>query len=109
MATFLRTMIAKGVGTTPVDVLQTVDNNRFTLIGCNVANTTDEDVTVDIFVVNSSSEAAYYVRGLVIPPYNSAKVITNGEKLILAPNTGLRMVADIDNSLDVVMSYAEIL
>ena len=90
MATYFKTQIAKNIGTTPLDVIGTVDNNRFTVVGCNLANTIDEDVIVDIFVVDSSSTAAYYIKGLVISPYTSAKVITNGEKLILEPKSGQR-------------------
>ena len=108
MATYFKTQIAKNIGTTPLDVIGTVDNNRFTVVGCNLANTIDEDVIVDIFVVDSSSTAAYYIKGLVISPYTSAKVITNGEKLILEPNTFLRVVSDTVDSIDSVVSYVEI-
>ena len=108
MATYFKTQIAKNIGTTPLDVIGTVDNNRFTVVGCNLANTIDEDVIVDIFVVDSSSTAAYYIKGLVISPYTSAKVITNGEKLILEPNTFLRVVSDSVDSIDAVVSYVEI-
>ena len=108
MATYFKTQIAKNIGTTPLDVIGTVDNNRFTVVGCNLANTIDEDVIVDIFVVDSSSTAAYYLKGLVISPYTSAKVITNGEKLILEPNTFLRVVSDTVDSIDAVVSYVEI-
>ena len=108
MATFLKTQVVKGVGTTPVDVLQTVDNNRFTIIGCNLANTVDDPVTLSVFVVDSSSTVAYYVKEIIVPPNSSLKVITNGEKLILAGNCGLRIVSDVENSIDVVISYAEI-
>ncbi len=109
MATFIRTKVSKDIGTTPIDVLETVSNNRFTLIGCNLANTTDIEVYIDIFVVDSNSIAGYYIKQLTVPPYNSVKVITNGEKLILAENCKLRIVSDTANSIDAVISYAEIL
>ena len=48
------------------------------------------------------------IKGLVISPYTSAKVITNGEKLILEPNTFLRVVSDTVDSIDAVVSYVEI-
>lgn len=108
MATFFRTRVVKSIGTTPVDVVQTVSNNRFTIIGCNIANVIDDPVTIDIYVIDASSTAAYYVRGLVVPANTSIKMITNGEKLILAEQCGLRIVSDTADSLDVVVSYAEI-
>lgn len=109
MATFIRTKVSKDIGTTPIDVLQTAPNNRFTLIGCNLANTTDIDVYIDIFVIDSSNVVGYYIKQLAVPPYNSVKVITNGEKLILAENCKLRIVSDTVDSIDAVISYAEIL
>lgn len=108
MATYLRTRVVKGIGTTPVDVVQTVQNNRFTVIGCNLANIIDDPITIDIYVVDSTSTVAYYVRGLVIPENTSVKVITNGEKLILAEQCGLRVVSNTADSVDAVISYAEI-
>lgn len=108
MATFFRTKVVKGIGTTAVDAVQTVENNRFTIIGCNLANIIDDPVTVDIFVVDSSSTAGYYIKGIVVPANSSLKVITNGEKLILAEQCGLKILSDTDNSIDAVISYAEI-
>jgi hypothetical protein len=108
MATYFRTKVHKDIGTLPTDVLQTVDNNRFTIIGCNLANTTDENVLVNVYVVDADSVAGYYIRELVIPPYSSAKIVTNGEKLILAENCGLRISSDTDASVDAIISYAEI-
>ena len=91
MATFFRTKVVKGIGTTAVDAVQTVENNRFTIIGCNLANIIDDPVTVDIFVVDSSSTAGYYIKGI-----------------ILAEQCGLKILSDTDNSIDAVISYAEI-
>ena len=108
MATFFRTKVEKDIGTTPVDVLQTTVGNRFTLIGCNLANTTDEDVIIDITITDSSAITGYYIKQLVISPYTSAKVITNGEKLILAEETTFTIVSDTDAGVDAVISYAEI-
>ena len=108
MATFLRTRVVKNIGTTPVDALQTIGNNRFTLIGCNIANTTDDPVTINVWVVDSTSVAGVYIQGLTISPNTSVKLITNGEKLILAEQCGLRIQSDTDDSVDAIISYAEI-
>lgn len=108
MATFFRTKVVKNIGTTPVDVIQTVDNNRFTIIGCNLANVTDEIVTISVFVVDSTSVAAVYIKNLIINPNTSIKLITNGEKLILAEQCGMRIESDTDDSIDAVISYAEV-
>jgi hypothetical protein len=108
MASFFRTKVSKDIGTTPVDVLETSSGSRFTLIGCNLANTTDEVVIVDVTITDATSITGYYIKQLVIEPYTSAKIVTNGEKIILAENTTMTVVSDTAASIDLIASYAEI-
>jgi hypothetical protein len=109
MPTVFRHAVNTEIGTTPVDVLQIPEGVRATVIGLNLANVTDFDtVNVDIFVVDENSTAAHYVRGLVIPPNTSVKVVTQGEKLILPETSGIRIVSDTANSVDSTVSYVEI-
>ena len=111
MASFFRTKVENNIGTTPVELLATTELSKFTIIGCNLANIVDEDVTISITITgpDPDNNVGYYIRGLVIAPYTSAKVITNGEKLILQENCSMTIESDLDNSIDVVISYAEIL
>lgn len=109
MPTIFKHAVNTQIGTTPVDVLQIPPGVRATVIGCNVANVTDFDtVVVDIFVVDASSTQAAYIKGLVVPPNTSVKVVTQGEKLILPATSGIRIVADTENSVDSTISYVEI-
>jgi hypothetical protein len=108
MATFLRTTVVPNIGTTLAIALQATNNGKFTIIGCNLANTTDNDVIIDIQIVDANLVTGYYIKQLVISPYTSVKVITNGEKLILAENCQLTIVSDTVSSIDAVISYAEI-
>jgi hypothetical protein len=79
------------------------------VIGCNLANITDYDtVIVNVFVVDENSTQAHYIRGLSIAPNSTAKIITQGEKLILPETAGLRIVTDTDASIDATVSYVEI-
>lgn len=108
MATFFRTKVVTDIGTTPVDILST-GASRFTIIGMNLANTTDYDVIIDITVTNENDDVTgYFIKQLMIPPYTAAKAITNGEKLIIADNCKFTLVSDTPNSVDAVVSYAEI-
>jgi hypothetical protein len=100
---------ATGIGETPVDVLQIAEGIRATVVGCNVSNTTLYDtVAVDVAVVDEESTAAQYLRNVIIPPNTSVKLVTDGEKLILPETAGLRISSNIDDSIDVVISYVEI-
>jgi hypothetical protein len=109
MPTLFRHAITTSVGVTPVDVLQIPEGVRATVIGCNIANVTDYDtVVVNMYVIDENSTQATYVRGLVIAPNTSVKVITQGEKLILPATSGIRIEADTEDSVDVTISYVEI-
>lgn len=109
MPTLFKQAVNTGIGTTPIDVLQIPGGVRATVIGFNVANVTEFDtVTVDVFVIDENSTQATYVKSLPIPPSTSAKIITNGEKLILPETAGIRLVCDTDSAIDSVISYVEI-
>jgi hypothetical protein len=109
MPTVFKHSLVTDVGTTPTDIVEIGAGVRATVIGCNLANTTDYDTVVaDVFVVGADTTVSYYVRGLVIPPNTSVKVITQGEKLILPETTGLRLVSDTPDSIDATVSYVEI-
>jgi len=109
MPTLFRHAVTTSVGTTPVDVLQIPEGVRATVIGCNIANVTDYDtVVVNMYVIDENSTQATYVRGIVIAPNSTVKVITQGEKLILPATSGIRIEADTEDSVDVTISYVEI-
>lgn len=109
MPTVFKHDVVTDLGITPVDVVQIPEGVRATVIGLNLANKTDYDVVVaDIFVIDENSTQGFYVRGVPIPPNTTAKVVTQGEKLILPPTSGIRISCDTENSLDATISYVEI-
>jgi hypothetical protein len=109
MPTIFKHSLVTSVGTTPTDIVEIGAGVRATVIGVNLANITDYDTVVaDVLVVGADTTVSYYVRGLVIPPNTSAKVVTQGEKLILPSTTGLRLVSDTPDSIDATISYVEI-
>ena len=109
MPTVFRHAVNTGIGTEPVDILQIPEGVRATVIGCNLANITDYDTAVvNVYVIDENSTQAHYVRGLVIPPNTSVKIVTQGEKLILPETAGIRVVSDTEDSIDSTVSYVEI-
>lgn len=109
MPTIFRHNLVTQIGTVPTDVVTIEPGIRATVIGCNLANTTDYDTVVaDVEVVGADTTVSKYIKGLVIPPNTSVKVITQGEKLILPENTGLRITTDTEDSVDATISYVEI-
>jgi len=109
MPTTFKQVAASSIGTHPVDVLSVPVGFTATVIGCNIANTTEYDnVNVDVYVLGADSVATAYIKGLTISPNSAVKIITNGEKLILPQNQGLRIVADVADSISAVVSYVEL-
>jgi len=109
MPTVFKHDVVTDLGSTPVDVVQIPPGVRATVIGLNLANKTDYDVVVaDVFVIDENSTQGFYVRGLTIPPNTTAKVVTQGEKLILPETAGIRVSCDTENSVDATISYVEI-
>jgi hypothetical protein len=109
MPTVFKHSLVTQIGTNPTDVVEIGGGVRATVIGCNLANVTDYDVVVaDVLIVGADTTVSYYIKGLAIPPNSSAKLITQGEKLILPENTELRVVSDTADSIDATVSYVEI-
>ena len=109
MPTVFKHSLVAQVGTNPTDIVEIGAGVRATVIGCNLANVTEYDTVVaDLFVVGADSVVTHYVKGLIIPPNTTAKVITQGEKLILPESSGLRLVSDTADSVDATISYVEI-
>ena len=109
MATLFKHAVVTGIGSTPVDVVQIGEGVRATVVGCNISNITEYDtVNVDVFVIDEYSTEAYFVKNIAIPPQSALKVITQGEKLILPATSGIRVVSDTEDSIDVTVSYVEI-
>ena len=108
MTTYFRTKVEQEVGTVETTILSTTPANIFTLIGLRVANIIDYDVIVDVYITDATSTKGYYIKQLIIPPYTSAKLVQNGEKIILGNSCSLSIVSDTADSVDVIASYAEI-
>ncbi len=109
MPTVFKHLLVTEVGTTPTEIVEIGAGVRATVIGCNLANRTEYDTVIaDVLVVGADTTVSYYVKGLIIPPNTSVKVVTQGEKIILPELTGLRLVTDTENSVDATVSYVEI-
>jgi hypothetical protein len=109
MASFFRNAVVNNVGITPVTILTTAANARHTVIGMSLANLTNGIILVDIKLTNDASVTGYYAKQIIIPPNSSLRVINGGEKLILAPSNTLTINANINDALDVIASYVELI
>jgi hypothetical protein len=113
MATFFKNKLESEVGTTESEIISTLANARVTVIGLSLTNLTEDLVLASIRLELVDGESvvstAHYIKDVVVPPNQSLRVINGGEKLVLAGNMKMYISASVDDSLDVVASYVEIL
>ena len=109
MATLFKNKLYSALGIVETTVLTTESNAKTTVIGLSLTNLTSSIILVSIRIVDTvGSTSAYYVKETVIPPSQSLRVINGGEKLVLGPSTEIKITASTAASLDMVLSYVEI-
>ena len=109
MASSFKNSIVPNIGTTETTVLSTLPNANTTVIGMSLTNLTPDIVLISIRLEDTIQNAtAHFIKNVIIPPNQSLRVINGGEKLILGPSTNLKLQANVDNSLDFIMSFVEI-
>jgi hypothetical protein len=57
---------------------------------------------------DDTSVTGYYLKQTLLPANTSLRVVATGEKLIIAPSNKLQVRSSIDDSVDVVLSFVEI-
>jgi hypothetical protein len=107
MATNLRNALNSGLGSTPTTITTTIPNGKTTVIGLSLTNLLEIPVLASI-QLDDGTVSAYFLKNVVIPPNQSLRVINGGEKLVLGVSTDVIITASEDASLDLVMSYVEI-
>jgi hypothetical protein len=108
MATILKNTVIKNVGIVPVLIYETLPTTRVTVLGLSFTNLTETFVYVNVLVEDDTSVAGYYLKDSILPAGSSLRAVSTGEKLVLAPNNRLLVSSNLDDSVDVIVSYVEI-
>jgi len=108
MATFFRNIVVKEIGTTDNIVLTTDGVTRSTIIGMSLANLTESIIFVNVKVIDEDSVEGFYLKEVMIPPDTSLRALSAGEKLVLDTNNSLSISSSLPESIDVVISYVDI-
>lgn len=115
MASFFKNKLESNIGISDVEVLSVSTNTRSTVIGLSLTNLTSGIVLASIRLElldsnppNSVLSTAYYVKDVIVPPNQSLRVINGGEKLVMAGDMKMYVHSNTDESLDLVMSYVDI-
>ena len=108
MATFFRSKVLKDVGVVKTPGITTDASTRSTIIGISLTNLTEGNIYVDVLVADDTSVEGNYLKNVMIPPNTSLKPLGPAEKIILAPSNVLSFRSNENDSLDVVISYVDI-
>lgn len=108
MATTFKNKVIKEVGILPIIALETDAATRSTIISISLANLSSELVYASVIVKDDTSVEGFFLKDVIIPPNSSLRALSAGEKLILAPDNQLLILANQDEALDAVISYVDI-
>ena len=104
MAQNFRRLMLKDVGTTAADL---PDGSNFThystIIGINLANTTDNQITADAYISDGTNDH-YIVEKAVIPAGSALHI---GGKFVVQSGDRCYFKSSVASSLDVIMSYVQ--
>jgi|TARA_R110000803_G_scaffold105709_4_gene173903 hypothetical protein len=108
MATLFKNKVVNSVGVIPVDIYETDASTRATVIGMSLTNLTQSFVYVDVLMQDDTSITGYYLKQALLPANTSLRVVATGEKLIVAPSNKIQVRSSINDSVDVIVSFVEI-
>ena len=108
MATLFKNKVVNAVGVLPVDIYEADASTRATVIGLSLTNLTQSFVYVNVLIQDDTSVTGYYLKETLLPANTSLRVVATGEKLIVAPSNKIQIQSSVDDSVDVVMSFVEI-
>ena len=108
MATLFKNKVINNIGAVPVDIYETDASTRATIIGMSLTNLTQSFVYVNVLIQDDTSVTGFYIKETLLPANTSLRVVATGEKLIVAPSNKIQVQSSVDDSVDVVMSFVEI-
>lgn len=108
MPTRFKNELVNELGTSTTQIYTVPAATRTTVIGMALTNTTVGNVSVDVQLEDESSSRIYYLKNVVIPPGNSLRAVTQGEKLTLETANSIYVTTDTNGGIDLALSYVEI-
>lgn len=116
MATYFKNKLQSELGTTETLIYSTSSNTRSTIIGLSLTNLTDGMVLATVRLEQTDGAdptpavigSAHYIKDVILPPNQSLRIINGGEKLVLGTDMNVYVQSSVPDSLDLVMSFVEI-
>lgn len=105
MATSFKNKVTINVGTSATIAYQASAGTTSTLVGLSIANTTTEEVNVNVTVTDSSTNTTGFILKNAPIAAGGALIVIGGEqKLVLEENDSIKVQSSAAGSVDVVAS-----
>ena len=89
-------------------VAETIPSKRQTVIGLSITNLTNGFLTVSILLDDDTRMTGYYLKDALLAFRNKFKSCDpTGEKLVLGTNNKLKVQCNVDDAVDVIVSFVE--
>lgn len=108
MATFFKNAVIKNIGSTATTVLENTANSKMTVLGVSLANVSESSLFVSMTLTDDLGVEGFFLKDVNLPPNSSLRALNGGEKLILGNANILKVQSNLDASVDVIVSYVEI-
>ena len=108
--TYANSTTGAATGGTIVNTILTSNSSATTtIIGFSLTNTSSETTLASIKLQDTLiGTTAFYISNIPVPAYQSLRVVSNGEKLILGNANNVFITSNTPNTLDLLMSWVEI-
>lgn len=109
MANVFKNSITGSIGTTGVTVYTTPAATTTTIIGVNVANVSNSNISVSCMLRDSSAiKTVYLVKDALITPGSATVLVGGDQKVVMEASDFLSVTSSLANSADVIVSALEL-
>ena len=108
MANAFKLVTLSGVDDSAATVYTCPAATETTIIGLNLANTTNASITASVQVENNDGDNVYVVKDAPIPGGSSLVAVGGDQKYVLNASDLLKVTSSDSDSIDVSMSILEI-
>ena len=109
MANTFKNKIGSAIGTTLTDIYTVSSGATATIIGCSLANLSEDAIYVDVKLYdNSAATGVYIIKSAPIPVGGTLVVVGGDQKMILESLDKIQVQSDTESSVDVIISTLEV-
>ena len=109
MANTFKSYTEDGIGTSEATAYTVPAATVAVVIGCNIANVTGDQITVDVKLDKSNAggqDDAWIIKNIPIPN-GSAYEFNAGNKIVMQTGDALKITSNVASSADVIVSVLE--